>query len=103
MFSGDMNVAGFGSRVPRTHKLEKNVDAFGEPLNKNGAVIAALVSGAAVESRHPLATGTRVKHVKTQVCGTIRHHSGSFGGRTVAVSWDDGSIGMHRAEELSPE
>ena len=105
MFSngGDMSDAGLGPEIAKVRKVHAKVDAFGEPLEKNGAVIAALAAGAAEETRHPLATGNRVKHRKSQMWGTVRHHNPSFSGRNIAVSWDDGSIGMCSADELSPQ
>lgn len=97
------NDAGLGPEIPKLRKVHAKVDAFGEPLEKNAGVIAALAAGAAEETRHPLATGNRVKHRKSQMRGTVRHHNPNFSGRNIAVSWSDGSIGMHSADELCPD
>lgn len=55
------------------------------------------------KSAGPFRPGMRVRHRQSDRRGRITF-VGYSGGRCIGCEWDgDGSVGMHEAEELSPE
>ncbi len=57
----------------------------------------------ALPSPGPFHPGARVRHRTTDRKGRIKFIGSADGPRTIAVEWDDGSVGMFGAEELSAE
>lgn len=77
--------------TPYFGKVAPSVDAFGEPLRKNGAAVAATMPS----------VNARVRHLRSGKTGTVTYVASI--GQCIAVGFDDGTVAMCEPKDLSVE